>query len=239
MLFPPLLEGRLLRRYQRFFADFQLDDGQVVTAHCANPGSMKSIVEHSPRGLLSRARPGRKLAFTWELAVLEDAGQKAHVYVNPAGANALVAEALEHRALPELKGYDHIRREVKISEHSRIDFMLEGTTGRTYVEVKNVTLGLGHGRAAFPDAVTARGTKHLRELMALAQAGHQAVLLFCVARSDAQSVEAASHIDPLYARTLHQASEQGVLVLAYGGPIDASGFHLSQRLPVLVPGGRS
>jgi sugar fermentation stimulation protein A len=233
MLFPPLIPGRLLRRYQRFFSDFELDDGQVVTAHCANPGSMKSILEHQPHGLLSRARPGRKLAFTWELAVLGNEGEKTHVYVNPAGANALVAEALDKRALPELGQYDDVFREVKINQHSRIDFMLQGKSGRTYVEVKNVTLSLGQGRAAFPDAVTTRGTKHLHELIALSQAGHRAVLLFCVARTDAHSVEAAGHIDPVYARTLAQAMDQGVLVLGYGGPIDQYGFQLSRRLPVI------
>ncbi len=239
MDFPPLTSGRLLRRYKRFLADFLLDDGRTVTAHCANPGSMKSIVEYLPQGLLSQARPGRKLGFTWELAVLPaetSTARPRYVYVNPTGANRLVAEALERRVIPSLAHYDLILPEVKYGERSRIDFLLQGSSGRAYVEVKNVTLSLGEGRGAFPDSVTARGTKHLRELMDVVKGGDRAVLLFCVSRTDVETVEAAASIDPTYAATLREAMDQGVEVLAYGGEISVRSFSLTRPLRVVEPG---
>lgn len=217
-----------MRRYKRFLAEVQLDDGSVVTAHCANPGSMMSLLEPRPRVWLSRARAGRKLPYTWEVAEMGN----ARVYVNPAGANRVVLSAIRAHAIEELRGYDILHSEVKQGS-SRIDFLLTGAPGRLFVEVKNVTLGLGAGRSAFPDSVTSRGTRHLHELREVARAGDRAVLLFCVARTDALSVEAAQEVDPVYARTLRQVSRQGVEVLAYGGPITEAGFTLSRRIPVV------
>lgn len=229
MDFPELVTGQLVKRYKRFLADVRLDSGELVTAHCANPGSMKSLLEPAPRVWLSRARPGRKLAYTWEVAEWPE----ARVYVNPVGANRVVLEALEHGAIPELHGYDIVRPEVKYGTASRIDFLLSGRPGRAYVEVKNATMGLGAGRCAFPDSVTARGTKHLQELARVAESGDRAVLLFCVARSDAVSVEAAADIDPVYAETLREVKKSGVEVLAYSGAIEKAGFTLSRSVPVL------
>lgn len=228
MHFPELIKGRLLRRYKRFLADVQLDDGSVVTAHCANPGSMKSLLEPLPRVWLSRAPAGRKLPYTWEVAEVGD----ARVYVNPAGANRVVLSAIRAHAIKELCGYDILHSEVKLGS-SRIDFLLTGAPGRAFVEVKNVTLGLGGGRSGFPDAVTSRGTRHLQELRDVASGGDRAVLLFCVARTDAVSVEAAHEVDPVYAQTLRQVSRQGVEILAYGGEITEAGFTLCRRIPVV------
>ena len=230
MKFPELVRGRLLKRYKRFLADVELVDGSVVTAHCANPGSMKSILEPAPEVWLSRARPDRKLAFTWEVAVLADG---TRVYVNPTGANRVVRDALDAGGIPELLGYDAMRPEVKYGTGSRIDFLLAGEKGSAYVEVKNVTLGESGGRALFPDSVTTRGTKHLLELLEVVKAGHRGVLLFCVSRTDAVSVAAASEIDAVYAKTLAEVSAGGVEVLAYGGDITEAGFSLSRSVPVL------
>ncbi len=230
MQFPELLCGRLVKRYKRFFADVELDSGELVTAHCANPGSMKSILEPTPRCWLSRAKPGRKLAYTWEVAEQGD----TRIYVNPVGANRVVADALEGGVIEELLGYDIIQPEVPYGTGSRIDFLLTGSPGKAYVEVKNVTLGYGDGTVAFPDSVTERGTKHLLELAEVAREGHRAVLLFCVSRTDAKSVRAASEIDPTYAETLSRVAKEGVEVLAYNGPIAKTGFSLSSRVPVEV-----
>ena len=229
MDFPELVFGQLLKRYKRFLADVRLDTGEEVIAHCANPGSMKSLLEPAPRVWLSRAREGRKLPYTWEVA--ETAS--ARVYVNPVGANRVVADAIRAGSISELSGYDIIQSEVKYGTGSRIDFLLSGSPGRVYIEVKNVTLGLGSGRSAFPDSVTARGTKHLEELARVVEAGDRAVLLFCAARTDATSVEAAADIDPVYAATLSRVRKLGVEVLAYSGDIDHKGFSLSRKLPVL------
>src|SRR5690606_26022206 len=169
MRFPfPLERGRLLRRYKRFLADIELDTGSTITAHCANPGSMRTCVEEGGVVWVSRSdKPSRKLPFTWEIAELAD----THVYVNPARANDLVLEALKRGRIEALRGYDVIRREVPYGSRSRIDFLLVGPGPRCYVEVKCATMGVGAERAAFPDSVTKRGTRHVQELIEMRAAG--------------------------------------------------------------------
>ena len=168
----PLISGRLVRRYKRFLSDIELKNRDRVTAHCPNPGSMLGLAEPGMAVWLSPSRnPARKLAFTWELV---DAGASL-VGINTGWANEVVAEALEARRIEELAGYPELRREVRYGENSRIDFLLEAP-GRPacYVEVKSVTLRRD-GRAEFPDAVTARGTKHLGELSDMVAAGSRAL----------------------------------------------------------------
>ena len=163
MLLPqPLYPGRLLRRYQRFLADVELDDGSIVTAHCPNSGSMKGCnLPGSPVLLSCSDKPGRRLKFTWELVMADG----LWVGINTGLPNLLVREGIENGAISELRGYASIRPEVRYGEEkSRIDLLLEGDKGRCFVEVKNVTL-VDDGKAFFPDAVTTRGQKHLRELM--------------------------------------------------------------------------
>lgn len=232
MKFPsPLVEGRLERRYQRFFADVRLPDGSRVTAHCANPGSMKSCWSEQGRVWLSDSNdPRRKLRLTWELS---EAGG-ARIFVNPLAANRVVHEALTRGAVAELRGYQSLRREVRFGAHTRFDFLLERDDARCFVEVKNVTLGLGKGRAAFPDSVTERGARHLQQLIQAVQSGHRAVLLFCVSRSDARSAEPARDIDPNYAHWLTRAHHAGVEVLAYKCRISQHGVWLHRPLPVLL-----
>jgi sugar fermentation stimulation protein A len=226
----PLIPGRFRRRYQRFLADVELESGELITAHCANPGSMKSCLEPHGRVWLSRSpNATRKLPYTWEIA---EAGG-ALIYVNPAGANGVVAEALTQGRIPELAGYG-VRREVATGEGSRIDFLLERDSERAWVEVKNVTLGLGAGRAAFPDAVTARGKKHLGELERLARAGARAVAFFCVARDDAHSFEPAVEIDREYATELRRVAKRGVELIAYRCAISLDDVSIEQRLEVRV-----
>lgn len=226
----PLLEGRLLRRYKRFLADIELPGGEVVISHCPNPGSMKTCAPDGAPVWLSRSDdPRRKLAYTWE--IVEAFGSM--VCVHTGRANDLVAEALEAGALAELDGYDRVRREVRCSDRSRIDFVLEREGGEAcYVEVKNVTLSAGGGVSAFPDAVTKRGTKHLEELMTLAAAGHRAVLLFCASRHDTERVRPAGDIDPVYAETLRRAARSGVEVLAYRCDVSPTEVVVRQRVPV-------
>ncbi len=228
MEFSDLIEGRLIQRYKRFLADVELADGSVVTAHCANPGSMKSCIEPTTRAWLSRARPGRKLGYTWELAQNGD----TWIFVNPVRANLVVEETIRAGMVPELGGYDALEREVRYGEGSRIDLLLSSVGQRCYVEVKNVTLSLGGGRAAFPDSVTKRGTKHLEELIRVRQKGDRAVLFFCVSRSDVRSVEPADAIDPEYGQALRRAARAGVEILAYGGPIGRGGIRLETRVAV-------
>jgi sugar fermentation stimulation protein A len=226
----PLLEGRFLRRYKRFFADVELPHGEVVVSHCPNSGSMEGCKTVGSRAWVRRADdPARKLAYTLEL--VESFG--ALTCVNTALPNGLVEEAVREGVVPELAGYDNVRREVKYGhESSRIDLLLERAGQRCYVEVKNVTLGDGGALIRFPDAVTERGTKHLRELMAMAAAGDRAVLFFCASRTDARAVAPADHIDPVYGRTLREAAAAGVEILAYRCEITPEEVRVATRIPV-------
>ncbi|MBL0283422.1 MAG: DNA/RNA nuclease SfsA [Zoogloea sp.] len=231
MRFPtPLLEGRLLRRYQRFLADVDTAAG-ILTAHCPNTGSMQGCAEPGMRVWLSPAtNPARKLAWTWELV---EALPGVVVGMHTGRSNALVREAIEAGRVPELAGYPTIRPEVKYGEGSRIDLLLTAP-GRPdcYVEVKNVTAAVAGRIGYFPDAVTTRGTKHLREMSAMVAAGHRAVLVFCVQRGDVDCVRPADHIDPVYGRTLREALAAGVEVIALGATVWPAGIELERRLAV-------
>lgn len=232
MMLPAFLyPGTLIRRYQRFLADVELDNGRVVTAHCPNSGSMKGCAVPGHRVLLSRStNPARKLPYTWEL-VLAD-GQ--WVGINTGLPNRLVREGIENGTVQELQGYSSIRPEVPYGENSRIDLLLEGPRGLCFVEVKNVTLVEG-GVALFPDAVTTRGQKHLRELMRVVEEGGRGIIFFVVQRGDSRSVAPADAIDPEYGRLLRQATACGVDALAYQASVSPREIHLTHRLPVSLP----
>ena len=238
MRFPlPLTEGRLIQRYKRFLADVALADGSVVTAHCANTGSMLGCKEPGCRVWLSHSPdPKRKLAWTWEL--VESDGFVVGIHTGR--TNGLVREAIEAGVVPELAGYASVRAEVPYGgddgKRSRIDLLLEGH-GRPpcWVEVKNVTAAVERGVALFPDAVTTRGQKHLREMMDKVAGGERAVLFFCVQRGDVHEVRPADAIDPEYGRLLRQAQAAGVEVLAWRATPTPHEIRLSGPVPVVCP----
>jgi sugar fermentation stimulation protein A len=231
---PPLEEGRLLRRYKRFLADIETASGELLTIHCANTGSMLNCMSEGARIWFSRSNdPKRKLPGTWEI------GETPHgrlAVINTGRANALVEEALRAGLITELNGFTHLKREVPYGqERSRIDFRLDYPQGSAFVEVKSVTLGFADNRvAAFPDARTERGSKHLRELASLARAGTRAVQLYCVNLTEVDAVRPAEEIDPAYAAALREAVSAGVEVLACGAAISAQGVQLIKRLDVLL-----
>jgi sugar fermentation stimulation protein A len=228
MKFPaPLVPGRLVRRYKRFLADIRLDDGTVVTAHCPNPGSMRSCLRPGGRVLLlENDDPARKLRYTWELA---RAG-RIWVGVNTMRANRIVEEALRRRRIQELRGYDEIRPEAPMGERRRVDFLLGRDGDLCYVEVKNVTLAEG-SVARFPDSVTARGAAHLDELAARVTEGHRAVMLYLVNRSDCDRAGPARAIDPNYAARLEAAVEAGVGTIACRARAGRGGIRMVDRIP--------
>lgn len=229
---PPLEQATLLKRYKRFLADIRLDSGEEMTIHCPNTGSMKNCWEAETPCWFSRSNdPKRKLPGTLEMTSTPDGFLTG---VNTGRPNHLVREAIENGVITELQGYSQIRPEVKYGEeNSRIDLLLSEGERRCYVEVKNTTLGVGDGRVLFPDAVTSRGTKHLRELMAMVEQGHRAVLVFCVQHSGAETVGSADEIDPEYGRTLREALAAGVEVLAYGCHLSPEDISLRTPLPFL------
>ena len=202
--------GILLKRYKRFLADVELEDGKVVTAHVPNTGSMKSTNEPGSRVAMSyNPLPSRKLK--WSLELVQ--AQKHWVGVNTSLTNRIVEEAIVGRRIGPLRGAWEIRREVKYGKSSRIDLLLEKGGARCYVEVKNVTYKQGR-RALFPDAVTARGAKHLLELAEMVRQGHRAVAFFLVNRGDCSSMGPAWEIDPKYSQLLKRVSKQGVELMA-------------------------
>ncbi|WP_312342530.1 DNA/RNA nuclease SfsA [Stutzerimonas nitrititolerans] len=230
----PLEAGRLVRRYKRFLADIVSDAGEALCIHCPNTGSMLNCMGEGARVWFQRSNdPRRKLPGTWELV---ETPQGRLACVNTARANRLVEEALLDGVIEELAGFTALRREVAYGlENSRVDFRLDYPEGPAYVEVKSVTLGFGDTAvAAFPDAVTLRGAKHLRELAALARDGVRAVQLYCVNLTGIEAVRPASEIDPLYAAALREAVAAGVEVLAYGVEISPEEIRLSRRLPVIL-----
>ncbi len=229
MKFPdPLIRGRLVRRYKRFLSDVELTSGEQVVAHCANPGSMLGLAEPGAEVWLSPSRnPARKLKYSWELV----AAGGGLVGINTGHPNAIVAEALAADRVPELIGYQSLRREVRYGRNSRIDLLLE-QPGRPpcYVEVKNVTLKRGAEAAEFPDAVTQRGAKHLAELAEMAQSGARAVMFFLVQRGDCERLEIAGDIDPDYQLAFNAALANGVEAICYDCDVAPEAIELNRGL---------
>lgn len=220
-----LKKATLIKRYKRFLADVFLADGTETTLHVANTGAMTGCAEPGDTIWYSTStNPKRKYPFSWEITQTKD---NHFICVNTMRANQLVEEAIKADLIIELSGYNNLKREVKYgSENSKVDiFLSEGTTNATkvdaYVEVKSVTL-LGQtseqkvdGQGFFPDAVTVRGHKHLRELTALSQQGSRTVLFFAILHSGINKVSAAAHIDEKYSLLLKAAKNANVEVLAY------------------------
>ncbi|MDR3433659.1 MAG: DNA/RNA nuclease SfsA [Rouxiella aceris] len=229
---PPLQPATLIKRYKRFLADVVTPDGQQLTLHCANTGAMTGCATPGDTVWYSTSTNAkRKYAHSWELSETQTGDW---ICVNTLRANQLVREAIEQQAIAELSGYSKLSGEVRYgSENSRIDLLLQADNRPDcYIEVKSVTL-LQQGRGYFPDAVTLRGQKHLRELQAMAAQGQRTVLFFAVLHSGIETVTSAHHIDPRYAELLTQVQQQGVEVMCYGARLSAQGIWLTNSLPLL------
>ena len=224
-----LVPATLLRRYKRFLADVELADGSVITAHVANPGAMIGLQAPGARVWLSKSPSmTRKLPYSWELIEADFGNGPELVGVNTMHPNAIVAEALAANAIPELTGYDIIRREVKYGAASRVDFLLEHPSRPPcYVEVKNVHMMRQPSLAEFPDSVTARGARHLDELAAMVATGARAIMLFVVQIGSSTAFALARDIDPAYGRAFDKACAAGVEAIAYTCRIDHDGIVLA------------
>lgn len=229
----PLIEGRLIKRYKRFLADIQLDRGDVITVHCANTGAMTGCQPPDARVWLSVSdNAKRKYPHSWELVELENG---AMACINTALTNRVAVEAIENECISELAGYGACRTEVRYGrESSRIDILLQSDEQYCFVEVKHVTLRLEDGSGAFPDAVSTRGQKHLRELIEQVGAGHRAVMLFIIMRDDVQVMRPADEVDPAYGRLLREAAAAGVELLAYACSITPGGIEVNGSVPVTL-----
>lgn len=236
MLFdPPLVRGTLVKRYKRFLADVTLDDGTTVTASCPNTGSMMGLTTPGSTVWVStNESPTRKYRHTLEIVEANIGNGPARVGINTGHPNRLVFEALTEGRLAPLTGYTTHRREVKYGVNSRIDILLEDETrGRCYLEIKNTHLLRREGLAEFPDSVTARGAKHLRELAEMVREGHRAVMMFLVQRADAERCAIAADIDPAYAAEFELARAAGVEPLAYRCTIAPEEIAIDCEIPIV------
>ena len=226
---PELISGILIKRYKRFLADVEINGGKLVTAHCPNTGSMKGCCEPgSPVYLSTHDNPKRKLKYTWEMIKMPT----SLVGVNTLVPNQLVFESVKADMVPELSGYERIDREVKVSAHSRIDMALAAANRRRcFVEIKNCSL-VDKRVAFFPDAVTARGLKHITELQSLVDSGFRGLMFYFIQRMDAEIFKPADQIDPEYGKSLRRAVKGGLEVLAYDVAIDLNGIRLNRKIPL-------
>ena len=231
VVWPKLISGTLIKRYNRFLADVKLRNHRIVTAHCPNSGSMKACSEPGRTVYLSRHNnPKRKLKYTWELIEMPT----SLVGVNTMVPNRLVYNSIRSSSVTELTGYEDVTREVTTGKGSRIDLRLDGKGKEPcYVEVKNCTL-VENGVASFPDAVTSRGLKHLRELQKLHGQGCRCAMFFLIQRMDVKRFKPADHIDPDYGKGLRKAAKNGVEIIVYDTKIDLKGIRLNRQIPYFL-----
>ena len=233
-----LIPATLARRYRRFLADVVLETGEVATVHVANPGAMTGLDRPLSRVWLSDSgNPLRKCPYSWELVEADLGSGPELIGVNTGQPHQLVGEALEAGLIPELRDYPSVRREVKYGENSRVDFLLEDPARRRrcYLEVKNVHLMRKPRLAEFPDSVTDRGAKHLRELAAVRAGGARAVLLFVIQIPSADRFTVAGDIDPAYAAAFAQARARGVEMLAWRCAVNLGGIEITAPVPIVEP----
>ncbi len=227
----PLQQAFFLKRYKRFLVDVELPNGKIITVHCPNTGRMTSCLAPGCDVLISRSdNLKRKYPHTLEMTKIAE----TWIGVNTARTNNLVHEAIEKGIILEIGPIDKITPEVTTSPGHRLDFLLQNSEKKIYVEVKNCTLVV-NDTAMFPDAITARGTKHLNELCRLRDEGHRAIIFFCVQRMDGKRFSPAAHIDPTYAETLKLAVSKGVEVLAYQANLQPPNLiELETPLPIVL-----
>lgn len=222
-----LIHGKLLKRYKRFLADIELDNGEVITAHCTNSGSMKSCIEIGAEVYLSpTSNPLRKTRFTWEMIKID--GQ--WIGINTNNPNRLAFEAILKQEIPEISGYTQVIREVKW-EDSRFDIMARNETETCFIEVKNVSMKEGNF-ALFPDAITTRGKKHLETLIRVKKSGMRAIMLYIVQRCDVDTFSTAKEIDPEYAKTLKKAFDSGIEIFVFQAKVTATSIIITKRIPI-------
>ena len=236
MIVEKLYSGRLIKRYKRFLADVELEDGEIIIAHCPNPGSMLGCSAPDLPVLLTKSNnPKRKLAYTLAIVMVDG----LPVVVDTSWANKLVKEALLNKVVPELAMYDSLTTEPRFMD-SRFDLHLRNSEqqGDCFVEVKSTTL-LEQTVAKFPDAKTERGRKHLNRLVSAVEQGYRAVQFYLIARPDARTFEPARKIDPLYATALEESVAQGVEVVAWDldvrmGTTGSAEVTLRSAIPVVI-----
>ncbi len=229
MQLPPVRQsGTLIKRYKRFLADIALADGTELTVHCPNSGSMRGCSTPGSPVIISKSA-NIKRKYAWTLEMVQQNG--IWIGVNTGLTNRIVREALENGTIDDFGRVESVQPEVKVSDRSRLDFLVQTQTGPVYIEVKNCSL-VEENKAMFPDAVTVRGTKHLRELEQLHKGDVRTAVLFCIQRSDGSCFRPAREIDPVYADTLHEVQKNGVHALAYRATVKPDSVTITGKLPL-------
>jgi sugar fermentation stimulation protein A len=237
---PPLVKGILLKRYKRFLCDIQLESGEIITAHCPNPGAMMGLTHEGETVFLSYSTsPSRKLPYTWEMVQTRypvfNQPEKTATFIgmNTMNPNRLVKKGLESGFFKNVFEFSAFQSEVRYGANSRIDFILKGPNGPCYLEVKNVHLCRHEGLAEFPDCETSRGAKHLMELSKLAITGIPCFVMYIVQRNDVHTFQVAKDLDVKYAIASQIAKENGVTMLAFSCHVSTEGIFLYKQLKVL------
>ncbi len=225
-----LISGLLIKRYKRFFVDVKINN-HIVTAHCPNTGSMFGLLKEGNKVWLSKSsNPKRKLKYTLE--IIEDC--KSKVGINTQLTNKIILNALKKNLIKEFKGISEIKTEVKFGSNTRFDFLLLNKKDRIFIEVKNVTLSRKKGIAEFPDAVTARGLKHINELNKASKKNYKIYILYLIQRDDCNLFKIASDIDPNYAIALKKAVEKKMNILCYDCKFSPKGIELNKKIKVFI-----
>ncbi len=225
-----LISGEFIKRYKRFFVDVKIGN-KTVTAHCPNTGSMMGLLKSGNKVWLSKSEnPNRKLKYT--LQIIED--QKTKVGINTHLTNKIVFSALKNKVIENFKKIKTIKQEVKFGENTRFDFLLTNNTNRIFIEVKNVTLSRRKEIAEFPDAVTSRGLKHVKELLKANQKGYKIFLLFLIQRDDCNKFELAKDIDPEYCELLTKAVKKNLNILCYDCKFSSKGIKLNRKIQIKI-----
>tara|TARA_B100001559_G_scaffold313725_1_gene313169 strand:+ start:486 stop:1193 length:708 start_codon:yes stop_codon:yes gene_type:complete len=227
-----LVKAKFIKRYKRFFSDHILEDGSLVTAHCANTGAMLGVTEEGVTSWLSKSdNPKRKLKWSWEL-VQKD---KTIIGINTHNPNKIIQEAIIKNKIKELTNYNDLKREVKYGTNSKIDILLQDNNKKDcYVEIKNVHLSRELEVAEFPDAVTTRGAKHLRELSLVSKSGLRAVMLYLIQRNDCKYFKIAEDIDKEYAKEFYNALEAGVEVICMDTILSSDAINIGKNIQLLT-----
>ena len=221
-----LIPGLFVKRYKRFFADIKIKN-QIITAHCPNTGSMQGLLKRNNRVWISRSNnPNRKLKFTLEIIEIDN----TKVGVNTHSTNKIVHYALRNNLIDEFKNILEIKSEVKFGNNTRFDFMVIDKKNKSFVEVKNVTLSRSKGLAEFPDAITARGLKHINELISASKKKYKIFILFVIQRNDCKSFSIAKDIDQNYANALSKAVKNKLKILCYDCKFSSKGIKLNNKI---------
>ena len=222
----PLLEGTLIKRYKRFFVDIKYNN-RTITAHCPNSGSMMGLLDKNNKVWFSKSNnPKRKLNYTLEIIEVK----KKLVGINTMLTNKIVLEALNEKKIEDLSKFDNIKTEVKFSDNTRFDFLISNEARKCFLEVKNVTLLRENEAAEFPDAITSRGTKHLKELIHAKKKGYQSCILFLIQRSDCETFKIAKDIDKEYMSIFIEALKSNVKILCYDCKLTNKEIKLNKQI---------